>query len=433
MNRSADTPNTVGVISLGCSKNLVDTEHMLGILQAAGFTVVQKPEDAQILIVNTCGFIESAKQESINTALELAAYKQTGRCKTLVMTGCLSQRYRAELQEALPEVDLFLGVREYEKLPALLGRACPVNCGGLRTVTTPPYSAYLRIADGCSNRCAYCAIPLIRGDYRSVPEDALLNEARRLVDGGVTELTLIAQDTSGYGKDLYGEARLLPLLNNIANLPGLTWVRVLYTYPDTVNEALVRGMAENEKICSYLDIPLQHINDSMLRRMNRRGTKKEVCRVLDTVREIAPEFMLRTTMMVGFPGETEEQFQELMQFLRDYPFDRVGAFTFSPEDGTAAANMEGQIPEEVKAERLDLLMRQQKQISRARNTRRIGQETLMLITGSDRRETIGRTYAEAPEVDGCIRVPKSPLHRVGEYIPVRLTQALDYDMRGITL
>ncbi len=337
----------IGVISLGCSKNRVDTERMLGLLEAAGHTVVSEPAQAEVLIVNTCGFIEPAKQESIDTILEMAAYKDRGSCQTLVVTGCLSERYREELKKELPEVDLFLGVREYERLPGLLSGSHVCASAAARRLTTPPYSAYLRIGDGCDNRCAYCAIPLIRGPLNSVPMPALLDEARALVDGGVTELTLIAQDTSGYGVDLYGKPMLLPLMEELCKLDGLMWLRVLYTYPDTVTEELLRGMAENEKICRYLDIPLQHVDDEILRRMHRRGDRAHIERILDYIRLNYPDFILRTTMMVGFPGETDAQHEDMLRFLRDYPFDRVGAFAFSPEEDTPAALMKEQVPEEI--------------------------------------------------------------------------------------
>jgi len=421
----------IGVVSLGCAKNRVDTERMLGILEGMGHRIVNDPGEASVLIVNTCGFIEPAKQESINTILEMAAYKKTGRCKTLVVTGCLSERYRKELTEGLPEVDLFLGVHEYEKLPELLpgpgGSACKSPS---RRLTTPFYSAYLRIGDGCSNRCAYCAIPLIRGPLHSVPMEQLVGEAKALVDNGVSELTLIAQDTSGYGVDLYGKPMLLPLMEELSKLPALRFLRVLYTYPDTVDTELVRGIAENEKICNYLDMPLQHIDDEILRRMHRRGSRAHIERVLAYIRENEPGFTLRTTMMVGFPGETDAQFQSMLDFLREYPFDRLGAFAFSPEENTAAANMPGQIPERVKQERLSALMKQQKEISRARNALRVGQTVEVLLEGTRNGVTKGRSRAEAPEVDGAILLPAKPHHRPGMYVRAVLTQALDYDMRG---
>lgn len=430
---------TVGVVSLGCAKNLVDTERMLGLLSAAGFSIVQEPARAEILIVNTCGFIEPAKQESIDTILEMAQYKTTGRCKTLVVTGCLSQRYRAELAAELPEIDILLGVREYESLPALLGAKADAKADATmaeRVLSTPPYRAYLRIGDGCNNRCAYCAIPLIRGPLHSVSQDALFDEALRLSDRGVTELTLIAQDTSGYGVDRYGEPRLAGLLHRLSNIAALRWIRVLYTYPDTVTPALIDCIRATGKVVHYLDMPLQHISDPVLSRMHRRGTGDEIRALLDYLRRNAPDFTLRTTMMVGFPGETEHDFEALMQFLRDYPFDRVGAFAFSPEEGTPAALMPEQVDDAVKQERLDALLTQQQAISRARAERRVGTAAELLVEGREGGTLYGRTAAEAPDVDGRVLVPLEKgavAPPAGAYVPIRLTQALEYDMIGALL
>ena len=424
----------VGVISLGCAKNQVDTQIMLGYLKAAGHTFTAEPENADVLIVNTCGFITSAKEESIEAIFEMAQYKLSGRCRLLVVTGCLSERYRKELTEEMPEVDLFLGVREYEKLPRLIAEKLELPCSPLlkpeRLLVTPPYRAYLRIGDGCNNRCAYCAIPLIRGDLRSTPMESLIDEAKALADLGVTELSVIAQDTSGYGKDLYGEPRLIPLLKQLDRIDGLRWVRLLYTYPDTVTPALLDTLAEGEKLVPYLDMPLQHCNDEILRRMHRRGSKAHIQSVLDHIRKNYPDFTLRTTMMVGFPGETEAQFEELLQFLRDYPFDRVGAFAFSPEEGTKAESMPDQIPDNVKEARLSALMEQQQKISKERNERWIGRELTMLIEETGMDGTYGRTIREAPDADGMVCIAPSYRHEPGQYLTVRLTGADPYDMIG---
>lgn len=425
----------VGVVSLGCAKNQVDTERMLGLLAQAGYTFTGAPEEAEVLIVNTCGFIDSAKEESINTILEMAQYKQTGNCRVLVATGCLTERYRQELTEEMPEVDIMLGVREYEKLPGLLAKKlnlpAPAPCQtAQRLLTTPPYRAFLRTGDGCNNRCTYCAIPLIRGPLQDVPMEKLLSEARTLAERGVTELTVIAQDTSGYGKTLYGEPMLIPLLKELNKLDGLHWVRVLYTYPDTVNQALLDTLQEGEKLVPYLDIPLQHISDPVLKAMHRRGDSKHIRGLLDYLYKNYPDFTLRTTMMVGFPGETEGDFKELLSFIQDYPFDRLGAFAFSPEEGTVAATMEGQIPEEVKQERLKVLMETQQPISLMRNKRWEGRKLEMLIEEVTEKHTIGRTYREAPDVDGRVILPRRVFHAVGDYIPVTLTKAKEYDMLG---
>ncbi len=424
---------SVGVISLGCAKNQVDTERMLGILVSVGHRITNDPREADVLIVNTCGFIESAKQESIDTILEMAQYKAGGRCTRLVVTGCLSERYRAELTSAMPEIDILLGVREYESLPRLLGGAQDApHCGpkSARVLTTPPYSAYLRIADGCDNRCAYCAIPLIRGDLASEPIEDLVDEAKCLADGGVTELTLIAQDTSGYGVDRYGKPMLSKLLTRLERIDSLHWLRVLYTYPDTVTPELIDRFLESSKIAAYLDMPLQHTEDEILRRMRRRGDQAHIRRVLDYVAEHAPEFMLRTTLMVGFPGETDEHFEAMLRFIREHPFDRVGAFAFSPEEGTAAALMPDQVPQEVKQERLNRLMETQRGVSRARNERRVGTKAEVLIEGLDGTAAYGRSYAEAPDVDGKILLPGAGSIPAGSYVYARLTDAGEYDMTG---
>jgi len=425
--------STVGVISLGCSKNQVDTERMLGILTAAGHEITNTPSGADVLIVNTCGFIESAKQESINAILEMAQYKQGGKCARLVVTGCLSERYRDELKDAMPEIDILLGVREYETLPRLLGdKSDAPHCGprSARVLTTPRYSAYLRIADGCNNRCTYCAIPLIRGNLVSEPMEDLVDEAKRLADNGVTELTLIAQDTSGYGTDRYGKPMLGDLLDQLEKIDSLRWLRVLYTYPDTVTPDLIDRFRAGGKMVPYLDMPLQHTEDDMLRRMHRRGDQAHIKRVLDYVAKVAPDFMLRTTLMVGFPGETEAHFSAMLQFIQDHPFDRIGAFAFSPEDGTAAANLANQVPEEVKQERLARLMAAQQPISRARNERRVGQVVDVLIEGTQDGRAFGRSYAEAPDVDGMVYLERAGDLQPGTYVPVRLMRAEEYDMIG---
>ena len=426
----------VGVISLGCAKNQVDTERMLSLLSRFGYDFTPDPAEAEVLIVNTCGFIDPAKEESINTILEMAQYKEQGRCRALVATGCLTERYRRELTEELPEIDILLGVREYEKLPGLLAQklGLPFPAGSCaltdRLLTTPPYRAFLRTGDGCNNRCTYCAIPLIRGNLRSEPVEELIDEAKRLADRGVSELTVIAQDTSGYGVDRYGKSMLIPLLQALNGIEALHWVRVLYTYPDTVNEALLDTLAQGEKLIPYLDIPLQHIDDDILKRMHRRGSGAYIRRLLDYLYKNYPDFTLRTTMMVGFPGETEEQFQTLLAFLRDYPFDRVGAFAFSPEEGTAAATMPDQVPDEVKQARLAALMAQQKPISLKRNQRWVGRETELLIEELTKTHAIGRTPREAPDVDGRVMIPRRSYHAIGEYEPIKLTQAGEYDMKG---
>ncbi len=433
----------VGLISLGCAKNRVDSELMLAILRDAGHTLTADERKAEILIVNTCGFIDPAKQESIDTLLSLAEYKQTGCCKLLVATGCLVQRYEAALREEMPEIDLFLGVGEYDRLPLAIEEAMQgkrpsytklnekVLCGE-RVLTTPPYTAYIRIADGCDNRCTYCAIPLIRGGFRSRDMEDVLGEIRSLAAQGVKEHVLIAQDTSRFGIDTHGRSLLPELMTRAADIPGVEWLRVLYTYPDEVDDALLDAMASRPNICRYLDLPLQHADPELLRRMNRRGDIEKTRALLKKARDMG--FILRTTFITGFPGETEEQFERLMDFIHDVRFDRVGAFTYSPEEDTPAAEMDGQIDEDIKEERLDRLMTAQQQISLERNQSRIGEETLVLVENvrSDGTGT-GRSPAEAPEGDGSVFVTGVTENDIGTFVRVRITEARTYDLLGVKL
>ena len=428
--------STVGIVSLGCSKNRVDSERILGCFADAGFTITPDPAQAEVLLVNTCGFITPSKEESINTTLEMAQYKENGCCKLLVMTGCLSQRYREELETEMPEVDLFWGVKEPELLVrrvcSLLGVRADCAMKGTRILSTPSYSAYLRIADGCDNRCTYCAIPLIRGGRKSVPMEELISEAEDLAKGGVKELTLIAQDTSAYGTELYGKPMLAPLLRRLCQIDELQWIRVLYAYPNTVTEELIDTMLENEKIVKYIDMPIQHIDPDLLTRMNRHGTCEHIEHMVDYIRRASDRFILRTTVMLGFPGESEEQFGRLAEFLKEHPFDRVGAFTFSPEDGTVAADMPNQIDEETKERRMDAIMQAQQGISYKLNQRRIGRTEQVLIEQIAGDMAYGRSYAEAPDVDGFIAVTgiKGMGLIPGMFADVKLTKADTYDLKG---
>lgn len=428
---------TVGVVSLGCSKNRVDTETMLGFLTQAGYKIIPSPEKADVLIVNTCGFIESAKQESINTILEMARYKESGRCKVLAVTGCLSQRHRKELTDELPEVDIFLGVSEYRelipKLNTYFGIECPNNLTGKRVLSTPFYTAYLRIAEGCDNCCTYCAIPIIRGKRVSMPAEKLVDEAQELAQQGVKELVVIAQDTSGYGIDIYRKSMLPSLLEKLAAVEGLKWIRLLYTYPNTVDEGLIDTIAENPKIVNYIDMPIQHINSEILKRMNRHGSNRHIREIIDYIRKKSSDFIIRSTAIVGFPGETEAQFHELLAFLSDHPIDRLGVFTYSQEEGTSAAEMKDQVDESLKKFRADKLMRQQKIISNHLNQKRIGSVTEVLVEESRNGFIIGRSYAEAPDADGSIYASSGKEIAPGQFIKVRITDAGDYDLRGETL
>lgn len=410
---------------------------MLGYLAAAGYRIVDSPEDARVLIVNTCGFIASAKEESIDAILEMARYKRTGACRVLAATGCLTQRYREELAKELPEVDLLLGVGEYESLPgklaALLGEPQPEPAcqTAARVLTTPPYQAYLRVADGCDNRCSYCAIPMIRGPRASVPMEQLVQEARDLAARGVKELLVIAQDTSGYGRDLYGRPRLAELLRELDRIDQLHWIRLLYTYPASVDGELLDVIRNSRAVVRYLDMPVQHVDDALLRRMNRRGTADHIRGIVDRVRETMPDCILRTTVIVGFPGEGEAEFETLLRFLREHPFGRLGAFAYSPEEGTPAASFPHQVPEAEKARRLDALMRQQQEISLALNRAREGSVAEVLVEGRQGELWAGRSYAEAPDVDGKILFSSTEALVPGAFVNVRLKTAEPYDIFGV--
>jgi len=415
----------VGVVSLGCAKNRVDTELMLSILDRNGYELTTNESEADVLIVNTCGFINSAKEESIDTLLSCAEYKKTGRLKLLVATGCLAQRYEKDLLAEIPELDLPLAGKR--------GSYCADDLhilSGERVLTTPPYMAYIRIADGCDNRCAYCAIPLIRGGFRSRPMEEVLSEIRSLAEKGVKEHVIVAQDTSRFGMDTHGCSLLPELLEQAAAIPGVDWLRVLYFYPDEVDEHLLEVMAAHDNICKYIDLPLQHADPLILKRMNRRGDIRKVSAFLKKAREMG--FILRTTFIVGFPGETEEQFQHLMDFTRDIAFDRMGAFTYSIEDDTAAADMPDQVPEEVKVQRLDALMTLQQSISLERNKLRVGQ-TERAIVERIRGDgvAIARTAAEAPDSDGLVYLEKGMDVTPGTFVTVRINGADIYDLTGV--
>lgn len=426
----------IGAVSLGCSKNTVDTEEMLGELVSYGFEIVSNASEAEIIIINTCGFIESAKQDSLDTILEMAEYKKYGKCSLLAVTGCLSQRYPEELPPELPEVDLFWGVKNYPAFAKKLAEICGRTrvCGALpeRLLTTPPFRAYLRIADGCDNRCTYCAIPLIRGGRVSIPMEKLIEEAERLSERGVTELTVIAQDTSAYGIDLYGKPRLAELLTALSKIEKLHWIRLLYTYPNTVTEELIDTIRANPKLCNYIDMPIQHISEKMLENMNRHGSAAHIKHIVDYIRKSAPDFIIRTTVMLGFPGETTEDFNELMNFIEEHPFDRIGAFTFSPEDGTKAFDMPNQIEPTIAQNRLDALMRRQQEISYNFNKKRVGNIVEAVVEAVEGNRACCRSYAEEAEVDGIIKVKlkENETLTAGNYVSVKITAADYYDLIG---
>ena len=439
-------PLSVGMISLGCNKNRVDSETALGLLADHGYVFTGDPAQADILMVNTCGFIESAKEESIDAIFEMAEYKKSGRCKLLIVTGCLSQRYEDTLKDEIPEIDLILGVNQYKELPAAIEKALGGQKLSLcqddytyyahnRVLTTPHYTAYTRIGEGCSNRCTFCAIPLIRGPYRSRSEADVLEEIAQLAKQGVKEHILVAQDTTRFGTDSSadGHTTLPELLQKAAAIPGVEWLRVLYCYPDETDDRLLDVIANTPNICKYLDLPIQHVNDTVLRRMHRRGNKADILRCIKGARERG--LTLRTSIIVGFPGETEEQFEELLEVLKEAEFDRLGAFTYSPEEDTPAARLPDQIPEEVKQERYDRLMAMQQEISLKRNQARVGTVEKVLVTDvSEDGFILGRSHREAPETDGEIvfTLPEgADAPEIGSFVSVRLTRADAYDLMGV--
>ena len=430
---------TIGLISLGCSKNRVDSEQMLAFLTAHGYQIVDDPSRAEVIIVNTCGFIQSAKEEAISTLFEMAEHKQTGRCRLLVATGCFAQRYPDAIREEMPEVDAILGVNEYEKIDEAIREAFagqrPVytdDDGTFfefgRVLTTPKYSAYIRIGEGCDNCCSYCAIPLIRGGYRSRPEADILAEVRRLAGEGVREFTLIAQDTTRYGTDNGGPSRLPELIEAVAAIPGVAWLRALYCYPERVDDRLLDTIERLPNVCNYLDLPMQHISQHILTDMNRSDTSEHIREVCRKFKERG--MMLRTTMMVGFPGETQADFEELMDFVRETKFDRLGAFTFCPEEGTLAAQMPDQIEESVKQARYDALMTLQHGISLAQNKARVGTTCRVLVEKKHGTRYTGRSEFEAPEIDGNIYFSSQTPCQIGEFVTVRITGARAYDLMG---
>ncbi len=434
----------IGFVSLGCSKNLVDTEVMLHHLVSAGHEITPVIEDAEIVIVNTCGFIESAKQESIDNILDLAWLKANASLRGIVCTGCLAERYREAIMEEMPEVDALIGVGSLDAVTEAVERVAAgekftafadkerAPLGGDRILTTPEYTAYLKIAEGCDNRCTYCAIPLIRGGFRSRPIEDLVKEAKELEALGVKELNLIAQDTSRYGLDLYGDYKLASLVRAITEATEIPWIRLLYCYPDKITDELIEEFKTNPRLVPYMDIPVQHISDKILRAMNRHGDGDTIRSAISRLREQVPGITLRTTAMVGFPGESDEDFTELCAFIRETRFDRFGAFTFSPEEGTDAAEMEEQIDEELKAARYDTLMAIQLDISAEMQAQKVGRTVTVLSEGYDTAAGIhfGRSAADAPDVDGKIYFTAPRRVPAGEFVEVTVTEALDYDLIG---
>ena len=432
-------------ISLGCDKNLVDTEVMLGLLASRGYEMTDDETEADIIVVNTCCFIHDAKEESIQNILEMAEYKKKGKVRALIVTGCLAERYRQEILDEIPEVDEVLGTTAYDRIldavdAALAGEhsvmladidALPLP-DTKRLVTTGGHFAYLKIAEGCDKHCTYCIIPKIRGNYRSVPMERLIREAEELAAQGVKELILVAQETTLYGKDLYGEKSLHRLVRELCRISGLRWIRILYCYPEEITDELIQVMKEEKKVCHYLDLPIQHASDAVLKRMGRRTSKQELVEIIGKLRREIPDICLRTTLITGFPGETEEQHEELIEFVDEMEFDRLGVFTYSPEEGTPAEKMPDQIDEEVKEERQDELMELQQEIAFENAERMVGREVLVMIEGkvADENAYVGRTYRDAPNVDGLIFINTDEELLSGDFARVKVTGALDYDLIG---
>ena len=432
-------------ISLGCDKNLVDTEVMLGLLASKGHQMTDDETQADVIVINTCCFIHDAKEESIQTILEMAEYKKEGKLKALIVTGCLAQRYKNEIVEEIPEVDAVLGTTSYDKVveaidEALNGHvmvemtdidALPI-VETKRLVTTGGHFAYLKIAEGCDKHCTYCIIPKIRGNFRSVPMENLLKEAKELADQGVKELILVAQETTLYGKDIYGEKSLHKLLKELCKVPGIQWIRILYCYPEEITDELIQVIKEEKKICHYLDVPIQHASNAILKRMGRRTSKEQLVEIIEKLRREIPDISLRTTLITGFPGETEEQHEELLDFVDEMEFDRLGVFTYSPEEDTPAAEMDGQIAEEVKEDRQAELMELQQDIAFDRAEDMIGREVLVMIEGkvADENAYVGRTYRDAPNVDGLIFVNTEEELMSGDFAKVKVSGAVDYDLIG---
>ena len=429
----------IGFVSLGCSKNLVDTEKTIGIFKANDYKIVNNPEKADVIVINTCGFIESAKEEAINTILEMSEYKKK-KCKYLIVMGCLVERYKDELIKAIPEVDLFIKYSEYNTLWKQIENVLKDDKNidkyqdfdkvKERVVSTGENFAYLKIADGCSNRCTYCAIPYIRGPQISRKMEDIIEEAKKLVKDGYKELILIAQDTTKYGTDIYGKSKLVELLNEICKIKELKWVRFLYAYPETITDELIKCVKENDKICNYFDIPIQHISDSVLKRMNRQSDGKSIRNLIKKLRKEIPDVIIRTTVMVGFPGETKEDFEELYNFLKEAKFDKLGCFAYSKEDGTPAARIKEQIHPMTKKSRYNKIMSLQQEISKENLKKQIGRKLEILIEDKsfDGRTYIGRTYMDVPEIDGVVYLNTDKNLQIGDFTEGIVEDISDYDL-----
>ena len=432
-------------ISLGCDKNLVDSEVMLGILADRGFEMTDTEDDADIIIINTCCFINDAKEESINTILEMAEYKKTGPCKALIVTGCLAQRYKQEIVDEIPEVDAVIGTSKYDEIFDAVDQALKgshfldvddldrlPSVPGKRILTTGGHYAHLKIAEGCDKHCTYCIIPKIRGNYRSVPMEQLLAEAASLAEQGVKELILVAQETTLYGVDLYGKKSLHILLKELAKIKGIRWIRILYCYPEEIYPELIETIKNEKKVCHYLDMPIQHASDAILKRMGRRTTKAQLKETVSLLRKEIPDIVLRTTLIAGFPGETQEQHEELMEFVDEMEFERLGVFAYSPEENTPAASMPDQIPEEIKEERRDAILELQQEIAFDKAAEMVGRTLYAMIEGkvADEPAYVARTYADSPDIDGYVFVNTGEMLMSGDFVKVKITGSAEYDLIG---
>lgn len=432
----------VGMISLGCPKNQVDGEALLAKLAAAGYQIVNEIENSDVMIVNTCGFIEDAKREAIDTILEVAQYKEAGVISTLVVTGCLAERYQDEILKEMPEVDAVIGIGANADIVKVCDKAlcgiqtsnypnkCYLPIDDERILSTPSHWAYLKIAEGCDNRCSYCAIPGIRGKFRSRKIESVVDEAKSLVNRGVKEIILVAQDTTKYGQDLYGEYSLDKLLKELVKIDGLEWIRLFYCYPQRITDSLIDVIANEDKVCKYIDIPLQHSDTTVLKNMNRVGDGNDYRALLDKMRKAIPDLALRTTFMVGFPGETDEQFENLCDFVKDMKFDKMGCFTFSPEEDTPAFDMDNQIDEDVKKRRQEVLMNAQYSITEASNKSRVGNVYKVIIDSFADGKYTGRSYMDSPEIDSGIIFTSNKKLNIGDFVNVKITDFDGYDLIG---
>jgi len=437
----------IAFVSLGCDKNLVDTENMLGILNKSGFALIGDESEADVLVLNSCCFIEDAKEESIENILQLAQYKETGNCKALIVTGCMAQRYKDEILKEIPEVDAVIGTTSYDEIATIVTQVLEgkgekvthfsdidraMDHETPRILTTAGYYAFLKIAEGCDNFCTYCIIPQLRGKYRSREMESLLLEAKNLVAQGVTELILVAQDTTRYGIDLYGKKRLPELLHELGKIEGLEWIRVLYCYPEEITDELIMAIKNEPKVCKYIDMPIQHADNEVLKQMGRRSSREQLDTVIAKMRHEIPEISLRTTLIVGFPGETEEQFESLVAFVEKTRFDRLGVFTYSQEEGTPAAIMANQIDQRIMDKRRDIIMNLQQHISIDKNEEMVGRTTKVLIEGKlpDEQVYIGRTYKDAPDIDGKVFIEYDGELISGDMVNVKILNAHEYDLIG---